>query len=290
MPVGSLLVSLLSTEERPRGRKRCPSARAASHESLLGTNLSRSSLQGPTEETRGRRVYPYAQRSTFKLSTPIPTSSQRTPSSIRRVHPPEQLGRDMIGKYAEPPSPRHKVYVPPPPTGREGEEAPSGRRRCSSLTPEDHLATGSLFPHPPTPVKVVEMPCVPPKPRTTGRRFFSAIPGEITPKPRRGLKKVSPRRESREDAGDTPRRCVGRASYSAREKNKSHFTLAHCDDVQPASCRSRSAGMHRSASVDIISWRNAATQSSSLPPSPRSHRRGGTPARRSYNIINNLPL
>lgn len=300
MPVGAVLLELLAGD-RPRGRRRCASScRAGSTDSLRHTNLSRTAAgqDVSTPQKSGRRYYPQSTASTFSFSVPPPLAAvekqplQQGGSSNSRhryhSHSRDHLGMNMVAKMENPPSPRHKVYVKPP-KRRPSPPPPPPRSASQRRQERDHLTMGSLAPmfEYPRKEKVPDPPLVL-KRRTTGIRMFKVIPGEKTAPVRRGVRMVNPpETHSFESRQEDIKPFVSR-SASARA-NKSHFSLAHSDELLPRETfrRTKSVGSQRSHSVDIIAWRGVEP---AAPCTPRYSRSSSyTPRPRSFNIITNCP-
>lgn len=300
MPVGAILLELLA-DDRPRGRRRCASScRAASTESLRHTNLSRTAAGQDlsTPQKSGRRYFPQSTASTFSFSAPPPPAASysaekalgsRHPSSTRVPQSRDHLGMNMMAKTENPPSPRHKVYVKPP-KRRPSPPLPPPRAHSQRRQERDHLTMGSLAPmfEYPRKEKVPDPPLLL-KRRTTGIRMFKVIPGEKPAPVRRGVKMVNPPEIHSFECRENEVKPFVPRSSSARA-NKSHFSLAHSDELLPRETfrRTKSVASQRSHSVDIIAWRGV--PSASAVSTPRYSRSSSyTPQPRSFNIITNCP-
>lgn len=308
MPVGSHLVELLSD-----GAPRSCGARYKSSptvKSLRYTNLSRSPflddriIEKQKQRSGRRHLSPAFSMAPCCTRNDVIGLSRRyqskSPLRARQraslFHSKEQLGMDMTGKVDAPPSPRHKIYVSPPKTKVATEPILSNSRTRSQQN-RKHLVISSLVPLLPSPKKKQpEEEIVRPRKRRSSIRLFHDIPGEnTTPRPQR-VKFVRSCSEAYEplnlfcDRSES----VPTKRPQAAQVNKSHFSLAHSTSrVQPVKRIPRANNPYvRSASVDIISWRNAKAADDRNAPLARqtSVPRALTPRPRDYNIITNSLL
>eukprot|EP00796_Vickermania_ingenoplastis_P005952 gene5952-4261_t len=179
-----------------------------------------------------RRSFPHLGLSSVRIAMPPPSSTSPPRVRPKRQHAQEQLGNDMTGKFLEPPSPRHKVYVKPSYTPPRRELGVS-RHYAQGCYHRENLGSGSLVPRLESPKKYVTPEPMILKRRTTGIRIFSVIPGEAETPRRRGVRMVPPPRSSRRANGEG-QTC---RSSSARNTNKSHFTLGHSEELLPRRTR-----------------------------------------------------
>ncbi|AYU81005.1 conserved hypothetical protein [Leishmania infantum JPCM5] len=297
-PVGSLFMHLIDRDSMPSRSHRNAAAQKMNTHSLPNTELSLYAQDAPqisSTPVRGRRHFPKQDRHVDcnKAEEVRPSRGVRRGATANGSI--DHIGGDMTPRAStEVSMPRQRRYVPPPARSSThrpfwlGDDEIVASARCRrgagsaarsvsvgsqsfsrNSSTADHLTVGSLVPLPEKPVEKPVPPPLPIKPRRKGVRMFPGLRSRSADNARRGIRMVQPQphwRSAADRQWDFLELGVGRRETPAPlYRNESHIDVGGPIIVREG------------PSTPIQRWRGG-------------RRYGGTPVRRTFDIITGRPL